>query len=494
MAIDIALQRANRALLSALFDVAPREPYAGSILRARRTRDPGADVRALLAYWDSVHPGSEIGTTRYRWLVSHAHVESPRWAGSPQEWTPWRPAERGVEENPFDFEARLSIPAIVTDCGELLAGLAGGADEDLAARARGRLAEAVPVMRREFARFVMASHAWSDTFALWCLARRPRLFERLQPLALAIATTYAATAGAEGGVVRGTRFPFHEMPLVSASAQLASALLALGEELPLVSSLVDFVVRERRPSGGWGDAGGQEDVLTTLVALELLLHVDPTFDPAPTIVFLESHQQEDGTWRCYGPEVPWLTAAIADGFESAMCVFPDRFRWPHAPAANRDHKTRLPFYAWFDLVARLFAALPGLAAAETEVAFLDLAGFRAFNNAHGQDAGDAVLAAFAAELARFDGASAIRDGGDEFLVLGAPARAGLARDLESFRRAWPGVFRSRFGADVPIVAPRILVTRTRGAGLRQARETLGRTIGTLKNRDAPGPEGVLVEI
>lgn len=489
-----ALEHANRALLSALFDVAPREPYAASILRARRARGSGADASALLAYWDSVHPGSEIGTTRYRWLVNHKHVEIPRWAGPPQQWTPWRPAEQAVVEDPFHFEARLSIPAIVTDCGELLAELASDADGELAARAHGRLAEAEPVMRREFAGFVTASHAWSDTFALWCLARRPRLFERLQPLALAIATSYAATAGAEGGIVLGTRFPFHKMPLVSASAQLATALLALGEELPLVGSLVDFVVRERRPNGGWGDAGGPEEVLTTLVSFELLLHVDPTFDPAPTIAFLRSHQDEIGTWRCYGPEVPWLTAAIADALESERRAFSNRFRWPHAPAANRDHKTQLPFYAWFDLLARLFAALPGLAAAETEVAFLDLAGFRAFNNAHGQDAGDAVLAAFAAELRHLDAASAIRDGGDEFLVLGAPARTGLARDLESFRRAWPGVFSTRFGADVPTVTARILVTKTRGAYLRQTREMLGRTIGTLKNRDTPGSEGLLVEI
>src|SRR5574341_1296667 len=197
-----ALERANRALLTALFDVTPREPYAASILRARRARDPSADAHALLAHWDSVHTGSTIGTTRYRWLVSHRHVELPRWAGPPQGWIPWRPAEKAVEEERFDFEARLSIPAIVTDCGELLAELAGEADVELAARARERLAEAEPVMRREFAKFVMASHAWSDTFALWCLARRPRLFERLQPLALAIATCYAATASAEGGVER----------------------------------------------------------------------------------------------------------------------------------------------------------------------------------------------------------------------------------------------------------------------------------------------------
>jgi GGDEF domain-containing protein len=490
----MSLDRANRALLTELFDVEPREPYAASILRARRARRQGDPVEPLLAYWDAVHPGSEIGTTRYRWLVNHRHVTLPRWAGSPNQWTPWRLAEQGLQEDPFDFETRLSIPAIVTDSGELLAELAGDVDAELAARARGRLDEAVPVMRREFARFVTASHTWSDTFALWCLARRPRLFERLQPLALAIATTYAATAGAQGGLVHGTRFPFHGMPLVSAGSQLASALLALGEELPLVASLVDFVGRERRPNGGWGDGGGPEDVLTTLVAFDLLLHVDPTFDPTATIAFLCSLQAADGTWRCYGPEVPWLTTAIAEALETAARPFANRFQWPHVPLANRDHKTRLPFYAWFDLLARLFAALPGLAAAETEMAFLDLAGFRAFNNGYGQDAGDAVLATFAAELARIDAATAIRDGGDEFLVLGAPARSGLARDLEALRQGWPRVFEARFGPEVPAVAARILVTRTRGAGLRHTRERLGRTIGALKNRGTPEPEGLLVEI
>jgi hypothetical protein len=39
-----------------------------------------------------------------------------------------------------------------------------------------------------------------------------------------------------------------------------------------------------------------------------------------------------------------------------------------------------------------------------------------------------------------------------------------------------------------------LVTKTRGAELRAAREVLGRTIATLKDRGKPGPEGILVEI
>jgi GGDEF domain-containing protein len=489
-----ALERANRALLGSLFDVTPMEPFTATILRARRARGAAVDVRPLLSQWDEAHPGSAIGALRYRWVLTHQHVDLPRWAGPPASWTPWRPAERAVMGDPFEFESRLSIPAIVTDCGELLAELQAAPDAELAGRARERLAEAEPVMRREFATFVKGAHAWSDTFALWCLVRRPLLFERLYPLALAIATCYAATAHEEGGIVRGTRFPFHEAPQASASAQLACALLAIGEDLPLIAPLAAFVAGERRAGGGWGDAGGPDDLLTTLVAFELLLQIDPSFDPAPTVAFLSAQQKDDGTWCCYGPEVPWLTAAVADALALAGRPFAARFRWPHLPAANRDHKTRLPFYAWFDLLARLFASLPSLAASETELGFIDLAGFRAFNNAHGQDAGDAVLAAFAGALSGVDAAAAIRDGGDEFLLVGAPARGGLSRDLDSFRRAWPAAFRARFGADVPPVAPRILVTKTRGGDLRAAREVLGRTIASLKDREKPGPEGVLVEV
>ncbi|HEY7372554.1 MAG TPA: PDZ domain-containing protein [Polyangia bacterium] len=86
---------------------------------------------------------------------------------------------------------------------------------------------------------------------------------------------------------------------------------------------------------------------------------------------------------------------------------------------------------------------------------------------------------------------------EEWLAMqrtGSPARGGLGADLDSFRHAWPAVFRARFGADVPPVAPRILVKRAGGAELRAARELLGRTIATLKDRGKPGPEGVLVEV
>jgi GGDEF domain-containing protein len=283
---------------------------------------------------------------------------------------------------------------------------------------------------------------------------------------------------------------------VSASAQLASALLAVGEELPLLAPLVAFVVGARRATGGWGDADGPDDVLTTLVAFELLLQIDPSFDPAPHDRVPGARNRETtAPGCCYGPEVPWLTVAVADALAVAALPFASRFRWPHLPAANRDHKTRLPFYAWFDLLARLFASLPSLAASETELGFIDLAGFRAFNNAHGQDAGDSVLAAFAGELARIEAAAAIRDGGDEFLVVArAGARRACAAISTPFAAPGPRRFRARFGDNVPPVAPRILVTKTRGRDLRTAREVLGRTIASLKDREKPGPEGLLVEV
>jgi hypothetical protein len=109
--------------------------------------------------------------------------------------------------------------------------------------------------------------------------------------------------------------------------------------------------------------------------------------------------------------------------------------------------------------------------------------------------GDLALAAFAAELAQIGAARAIRDGGDEFLLVGAPTRTRLFEDLDAFRRAWPAVFRARFGDGAPPVAPRILVAEVQGSEVIEAREHLGRAIGELKHdAPAPGEEGVLARL
>jgi hypothetical protein len=87
----------------------------------------------------------------------------------------------------------------------------------------------------------------------------------------------------------------------------------------------------------------------------------------------------------------------------------------------------------------------------------------------------------------------VRDGGDEFLVVGAPTRTGLAEALDAFRRAWPARFRARFGEGAP-VASRILVTAGSGGELRAMREQLGRSLAPLKHAPTPGPEGMLVTV
>jgi GGDEF domain-containing protein len=481
-------RRGAEALLHLASAFDPKDPYAGAGLRSCNDLGAGVDPASLVAYWMTRSVGSPGGEMRYRWELSHRHVSGlAAYAGEPSRWRAWREAEQPLlDRDPFAFETRLSAPILLTEHTELLA-VRAGHDPDAAAL----LEEAAPSVRRDFAQHVQALAPWHDTFALWCLVRRPYALVMLHPLAVAIATCHAADVAGGGTAVVGKRFPFHDKPLVSATAQLATGLLSLGMELDLAARLAHFVLDEASPSGAWGDGGGAPDVLTTLVAADLLLHVDPSFDGAATVQFLARKQRKDGLWSVLGPEAMWLTGEVLGLFRARSRTFAERFRWPFLSSSNRDRKTGLPFFAYFADVARLFASLPGLAHSETQLAFIDLAGFRAFNNQFGQDRGDDALRAFAIALAEVPGACAVRDGGDEFLVVGAPQRRGLVEDLEAFRRSWPARFLSVFGADVPPVAPRILVQSVRCGALVAARERLGRAITGLKDEGTPGPEGVL---
>ncbi|MCB0579351.1 MAG: diguanylate cyclase [Phaeodactylibacter sp.] len=305
----------------------------------------------------------------------------------------------------------------------------------------------------------------------------------MRPFAIAIAAAYT-TGAEEHGCVRGTRFPFHERPLTSATAMLAGALLELGQDIPLASRLAHSVATSQRSDGAFGDDDEPSDLFTTFLAAELLARLDPGFDATRPAAFLARAQSADGFFRALGPEAPWLTDAVARWLRVAERPFHARFRWPAIPAANRDRKTGLPPYAWFVDLAELFASLPGLAAAPCTLAFFDLIGFRAFNNAHGQDRGDDVLEELAAALMEIEGAAAIRDGGDEFLLVGAPG-ADLEAAIDRFEAAWPARFAARFGDVGETVRPRVLLGHVgRGDRLREAREALGRAVGELKDRGA----------
>jgi diguanylate cyclase (GGDEF)-like protein len=405
----------------------------------------------------------------------------PRYAPSEKAWTAWRSGDqRALDRDPFELERRLLLPIILADTFEALL----RSDDP---RAKALLDEASPIARRDVARYIAVTDAWEDTFALWCIVRMPRVLDHLHSLAVALAVSYAAGAN---GPVCGLRFPYYETPLASASAQLGSALLALGLDLDVAATLSRFVAGERRPSGGWGDDPDHEDPLTTLVAADLLARTDPSFDLAPTLRYFATTQGADGLWRALGPDAPWLTAEIVALVRAAGRPFAARFRWPHC--SHIDHKTGAPFFAHFVDVANLLASAPGLAAAPIELAFIDLIGFRAFNNRYGQDAGDDVLARFAAELRTIPSARAVRDGGDEFLVIGAPTREPLEADVRAFMTAWKSAFHRHFGADVPAVIPRVAVGRASGGELRALRQDLGRRITALKELAAVPETGILV--
>jgi hypothetical protein len=100
---------------------------------------------------------------------------------------------------------------------------------------------------------------------------------------------------------------------------------------------------------------------------------------------------------------------------------------------------------------------------------------------------------FATQLKTVPLARAIRDGGDEFLVVGAPGRQPLLGDIETFMAAWRYAFHERFGADVKPVLPRIIVGSARGAELRELRQRLGREITGLKDVTAIPDTGILVQ-
>lgn len=479
--LETAARRALQALELHTRGIGPDEPFAGAILLCRHAAGLAADPTRLLQHWAGQTLGSEVSSLRFPWVMDHErYVKLPAYAGNPENWTAWRASESDlVQQQPFKAESKLSHPLVLTHNGEIL--LQSGHQE--------LLATVLPRIRRDLAAFVEGANPWTDTFALWCMTMQPRLFHRMRPIALAVAMSYVENASANGGVVRGARFPFRGHPLASASAHLAHALLHLGLDFGCVSGLVQYLTGAQR-DGGWGDGDDPPDVLTTLAAAELLAGVTPNFSLEPVLNFLLSRQEEAGWWSALGPERPWLTWKVLSFLKRSQLPFAHRFGWPPCEPSELDPKTGLPRFSYFVSLAELLGRLPGLAQSELELGFLDLAKFKKFNDSYGQDEGDRVLRVLAEHLIEDDQLRTVRDGGDEYLILGAPTGQGLAKRLERLRHSWPQRFRKEFGDEPTVVAPRILVTRVAGGGLMKAREKLGQGITGLKD-EIPGPEGIL---
>jgi GGDEF domain-containing protein len=492
-----AIARATDALMNATPQLDLRDPMLPSALRFARRHGSDLLPSPILGAWRTRTLAANAGERETPWQLgfdaapNSAAYDTPDHVGAL-----WRPRERDwLDRDATGFGQRLLGPIALAENVDFLADLESDPSPTVARTASEILREIQPRTEADLADCIVGTDPWHDTFALWLLARRAGALSRLHPLALAIATRYGTLANRLAGLVCGTRFPFEAVPLTTANAHLGVALWTLDYRPTLLSGIVSFVRSQQTPDGGFADEGQVADVLTTLVAADLLSTLDPAFDPAPTIGWFTRTQEPAGWWRALDPEVPWLTTAVVEWLESAERPFAERFRWPAYQRVDLDRKAGIPGYVAFDRLTRVFEAVPGIASSPVGIAFGDLAGFREFNNAHGQEMGDRVLRTFATALSEIDASLAIRDGGDEFLVIGAPTRRDLVPDLERFRAEWPARFGRAHGATATVVAPRFVVAEVVGRDLRDGRDRLGRAISGVKaEAPDPPPEGVLRRI
>jgi GGDEF domain-containing protein len=488
---DEAIEYARRAIDGLATAVDLREPLAGFLWGASRSRDR-ARREALIAHVAGRTAGHIRSDARYRWELSH-RVGAPEPAYAPASgWAPWRAGDTSAFENdPYRMESALLLPVVCVGYLELLHAAAhDGSSSEKASLAASLFDESLAVLRYDLARAVVGDDPFSDTHLLRVIARSPHVLARLEPLAVALASTYAVEHPRPP--VEGVRFPFVGKPLASATAMLASALLDLGLHLPLLADQVAWLAQARRDDGGWADAAEtSSDVLTTTMVASVLVRLDPEVDGAGISRFLIDRQGEDGLWRALGPDAPWITAEVVELLEALALPFSARFRWPHVHASHRDRKTLLPSFGHFLELCELFGSVGSLARTTAELGFVDLIGFRAFNNLHGQDLGDDILAAFGEALSAIPGVRTIRDGGDEFLVVGAPTRDDLQSELEAFLDRWRAIFVARYGETTP-VAPRVLVARGSAGELRRTRESLGRAITETKTLDVDPTRGFVM--
>jgi GGDEF domain-containing protein len=478
-----AIQRATDALLTIDVDASRFDPTLASTLRFLESIGRTPFHAPLLGSWQGRASGSADRARGFPWTLGFDSLpmsDATEPAGG--QGAMWRPRERDwLDREPTQYGHRLIAPIAIAENLQFLDEQAGSDNSQIAATASEILRTIQPVAEGDVADFIRGGDPWRDTFALWQIVRRPRALELLRPLAVAIATRSGTLASRLAGLPCGTRFPFEAVPLVSASAHLGLGLWTLGYRPSLLPGLLTFVASREQRDGGWSDDGQPADVLTTLAVAELLGSLDPTFSPERTIDFFVRHQEPEGWWRALDPEVPWLTAEIATWLKRAERPFHERFAWPVQALTDLDRKTRIPGFGAFDTIDRVFSSLPGLGAAPIAMAFADLAGFREFNNRCGQDLGDLALRLFAQHLSTVSGTFTIRDGGDEFIVVGAPGRPGLADDIDAWRAGWPAEFRKRFGPDVPMVSPRFVVSEGRARSIAALRERLGREIGHTKH-------------
>ena len=470
-----------------LRDGAVDDPFRPAILRWAASNGRPADHGAVLSHLEARTPSGR-GSRRFRWQVPLGRFVDP------DRLCAWRPAEvERAMANPNEHAGRLWLPPILVEHLTWLEELAAGSDDGLARRARALADESAPIIEDVVAGAVPGTDAWADTFLLWSFSRAPRALAPVRGLVLALAARYAARVNRTGGIVRGRTHPYFNEPMPSATASLATASVALGEGVQWVDEQLAYLRCERRPDGGWGDPRQPSDLVSTLAAARLLGSVDPSFDPASAIEPLRViSSRVGGHPASIGPEWPWLAVELVAFLDWASLPFTERFRWPNVPPSAIDPKVRVPRYEGYLQLAELFDKVPALGHGAVDVAFIDLANFGTWNSKHGQAAGDELLVLLTSELRMLPRSRTYRDGGDEFLIVGAPGTADLEANLRQQFERWPHVSSREFPA-LPVVPLRGVISCVPANSLRAAREHQGVLIGKLKKRFRHPPEDGVIE-
>ena len=289
---------------------------------------------------------------RYHWEMDPRFAgPPPPWVSGPDDWTAWRArdaaalAEEAPDRRRMDWlTIGLTTPILVADMIELVVDTIARAGPE-AAFATEVLDEAMPKLRRDAAAWVQnrtrgptrgLSGRWHDA--------RPPSPSSIHSRWRSATATQPGRARPEGpSAAAATRFMTccSSRPAPSsrpASSPLASTRTWSGRS-PRGSALTP-------PRRRLGRGRRTSDVLTTLVAADLLGSLDPDFDPGPTAHFLARGQHRDGWWRAHGPEASWLTVEILQWIGLSDAPFADQFRWPHIVLTNRDRRTGLPFYGY----------------------------------------------------------------------------------------------------------------------------------------------------
>ena len=126
-----------------------------------------------------------------------------------------------------------------------------------------------------------------------------------------------------------------------------------------------------------------------------------------------------------GPEWPWVAAELLAFGTWSRRPFRERFRWPHVPPWMTTGASGCPRYeAYLRRRAPVRGACPASPARPWRSRSWTWPTSAPGTRDHGQAAGDELLALLTSLLRAIPESRTIRDGGDEFLVIGSPAGHG----------------------------------------------------------------------